>query len=84
MHVLLNVNSKYLLTFLLYLIVERVEMDSLVRMGNGDYIDGESQDEEDESSRGSDFGWATDEENRMLSDESDGGDGDDGGDDMEM
>lgn len=75
MHVLLNVNSKYLLTFLLYLIVERVEMDSLVRMGNGDYIDGESQDEEDESTRGSDFGWDTDEENRMLSDRSDVGDG---------
>ena len=50
-------------------------MDSLVRMGNGDYIDGESQDEEDESTRGSDFGWDTDEENRMLSDWSDVGDG---------
>ena len=57
------------------MIVERVEMDSLVRMGNGDYIDGESQDEEDESTRGSDFGWDTDEENRMLSDRSDVGDG---------
>ena len=75
MHGLLNLNSKYLLTFLLFLIVERVEMDSLVRMGNGDYIDGESQDEEDESTRGSDFGWDTDEENRMLSDRSDVGDG---------
>ena len=75
MHGLLNLNSKYLVTFLLFLIVERVEMDSLVRMGNGDYIDGESQDEEDESTRGSDFGWDTDEENRMLSDRSDVGDG---------
>ena len=75
MHGLLNLNSKYLLTFLLFLIVERVEMDSLVRMGNGDYVDGESQDEEDESTRGSDFGWDTDEENRMLSDRSDVGDG---------
>ena len=53
-------------------------MDSLVRMGNGDYIDGESQDEEDESSCGSDFGWATDEENRMLSDGIDGEDVSDG------
>ena len=43
-------------------------MDALVRMGNGDYIDGESEDEEDESTRGSDFGWNTDEENRMLRD----------------
>ena len=59
------------------MIVERVEMDSLVRMGNGGYIDGESQDEEDESTRGSDFGCDTDEENRMLSDGSDRGDGSD-------
>ena len=57
-----------------------VEMDALVRMGNGDYIDGESEDEEDESTRGSDFGWDTDQENRMLSDWSDVGDG---GDDIE-
>ena len=75
MHGLLNVNSKYLLTFLLYLIVERVEMDSLVRMGNGDCIDGDIQDKEDERNHGSNFGWDTDEENRMLSDRSDVGDG---------
>ena len=77
MHGLLHVNSKYLLTFLLYLIVERVEMDPLVRMGNGDYIDGESQDEEDESNHGSNFEWDIDEENRMWSDGSDRGDGSD-------
>ena len=52
-------------------------MDSLVRMGNGDYIDGDIQDKEDESNHGSNFGWDTDEENRMLSDGSDRGDGSD-------
>ena len=53
--------------------MERDHDDMLIRMGMGEYEDGESQDEDEESTRGSSFGIDTDEENRMLDNASDGG-----------
>ena len=50
------------------------------RMGSGEYVDGESQDDNEESTCGSAFGVDTDEENRMLSDGIDGEDESDGSD----
>ena len=50
------------------------------RMGSGEYVDGESQDDDEERTCGSAFGVDTDEENRMLSDGIDGEDESDGSD----
>ena len=54
--------------------MEIAEMAMYNRMGSGEYVDGESQDDNEESTCGSAFGVDTDEENRMLSDGIDGED----------
>ena len=51
--------------------MERHHENMLINMGAGEYVDGDSQTEDEESSHGSSFGIDTDEENRMLDNRSD-------------